>query len=287
MTNRKKYLQNRYQNLKKQTKEYKALLDRGLITISNADAYKSCKLCHANKMLGGNFYLKLIRLIDGKYEGSYETNCIECILGRQKIKGKLFNAKIAEHNSHLRECKKCHTLKELNGDNFRLTQGRYLRRVCLDCDRAEAMNLTRKRLVYARGSVMASQKKYQANRRKRDPAYRLRKYTSTSIYHFLRKMGSHKNASIMKYLPYTMEELKEYLEKQFEPWMTWDNMGKYNAKTWNKNDPSTWTWNVDHIIPHSKLPYTSMADDNFQKCWALSNLRPYSAKQNILDGNKR
>lgn len=27
-----------------------------------------------------------------------------------------------------------------------------------------------------------------------------------------------------------------------------------------------------------------MEDEEFKKCWALSNLRPYSAKQNIIDG---
>lgn len=27
-----------------------------------------------------------------------------------------------------------------------------------------------------------------------------------------------------------------------------------------------------------------MEDDNFKRCWALENLRPYSAKQNIIDG---
>ena len=69
--------------------------------------------------------------------------------------------------------------------------------------------------------------------------------------------------------------------------MTWENHGVYNLNTWDDNDQSTWKWNIDHIIPQSKLPYTSMEDDNFKKCWALENLRPYSAKQNIIDGNKR
>lgn len=41
------------------------------------------------------------------------------------------------------------------------------------------------------------------------------------------------------------------------------------------------------IVPHSKFKYTSMEDQSFQKCWALINLRPYSAKQNLLDGNRR
>ena len=46
-------------------------------------------------------------------------------------------------------------------------------------------------------------------------------------------------------------------------------------------------WHIDHIIPQSLLPYSSMEDDNFKKCWALSNLRPLSAKQNLLDGANR
>jgi hypothetical protein len=57
------------------------------------------------------------------------------------------------------------------------------------------------------------------------------------------------------------------LEKQFEPWMNWQNHGVY--KNWDDNDQSTWTWQIDHIIPQSDLPYTSMEDENFKKCWAL------------------
>jgi hypothetical protein len=43
----------------------------------------------------------------------------------------------------------------------------------------------------------------------------------------------------------------------------------------------------DHIIPQSKLQYTSMKDENFKKCWSLENLRPLSAKQNVIDGATR
>lgn len=57
--------------------------------------------------------------------------------------------------------------------------------------------------------------------------------------------------------------------------MTWKNWGIYNSETW--------IWQIDHIIPQSKLPYVSMGNENFIKCWALDNLRPYSAKQNIYD----
>lgn len=78
-----------------------------------------------------------------------------------------------------------------------------------------------------------------------------------------------------------------HLEKQFELWMNWENYGIYRASVWNDENTDTWTWHIDHIIPQSLLPYTSMKDDNFKKCWALDNLRPLSAKRNILDGNKR
>lgn len=77
----------------------------------------------------------------------------------------------------------------------------------------------------------------------------------------------------------------DFSASQFEPWMTWGNHGRY-SKLWNDNDSLTWTWQIDHIISQSKLPYTSMTDENFKKCWALENLRPLSAKQNIIKGDR-
>lgn len=121
-----------------------------------------------------------------------------------------------------------------------------------------------------------------------DPAYKLRKRISIDINHALLRNKSNKsNLSCFKHLNYSCEQLKQHLESQFEPWMTWNNWGVYNIKTWNDSDNSTWTWNIDHIIPKSKFKYTSMKDIEFKKCWALENLRPIGAKQNILDGDKR
>jgi len=61
----------------------------------------------------------------------------------------------------------------------------------------------------------------------------------------------------------------------------------YNANTWDDSDSSTWTWQIDHIIPQSTFAYSSMEDEAFKKCWSLDNLRPLSAKQNYLDGVRR
>lgn len=125
------------------------------------------------------------------------------------------------------------------------------------------------------------------SRRKLDPAYRLRHYISGRIRKILKQSGFKKNDSCIKYLDYSFQQLREHIEKQFELWMTWDNHGNYNPITWDDNNFNTWTWQIDHIIPQSNLLYTSMQDDNFKKCWALSNLRPLSAKINNLDGTSR
>ena len=130
-----------------------------------------------------------------------------------------------------------------------------------------------------------SKRKSEQKRIKNDPSFRLRKRVSHQIRDHLRRYGSSKRGnSIIKFLDYSIDELRIHLEKQFENWMTWDNYGVYESKTWNDNDSATWTWSIDHIIPQYKLPYTHMSDDNFKKCWTLNNLRPMSAKQNLLDG---
>lgn len=140
--------------------------------------------------------------------------------------------------------------------------------------------------------LKAYNKKYQYPYRKKrkiiDPNFRLRLSLSTAIHFSLKRLVSSKHGkSFIKYLPYSMQDLKDYLEKQFESWMTWDNWGIYNPKTWDDNNQTTWTWQIDHIIPCSNFQYTSMEDQAFKDCWGLTNLRPYSAKQNIIDKDRK
>jgi len=134
-------------------------------------------------------------------------------------------------------------------------------------------------------SVAKNRRSYVNERRKLDPVFRLNGIISSVINKSLKKYNTSKNGnSKSKFLPYTIQELKLHLEKQFESWMNWENQGIYDHRIWKDNDSSTWKWNIDHIIPRSDLPYASMEDENFKKCWSLENLRPYSAKQNIIDG---
>lgn len=152
-----------------------------------------------------------------------------------------------------------------------------------------------KKKIWSKTYYHNNKKKIQQNqacrvkeRYKTEPNFRIRKTVSKAISRTLKLNGHSKRGdSCLKFIEYTMSELKKYLEKQFEPWMNWNNYGKYSAKTWDDNDRNTWTWQIDHIIPQSDLPYISMEDENFKKCWALNNLRPLNAKQNWIDGINR
>jgi hypothetical protein len=155
-------------------------------------------------------------------------------------------------------------------------------------DKEYYSNNKEKRIANTRNSPNKNLNKRNYQKRKRkDPKFKLHQSVSFAVNKALKRNGFIKGGSIIKYLPYTIQELKEHLEKLFESWMTWQNWGMYNKNTWNDNDPSTWTWNIDHIIPQINFYYISMEDDEFKKCWALNNLRPYSAKQNIIDQARR
>lgn len=141
---------------------------------------------------------------------------------------------------------------------------------------------------YQREYVRANRNMHNEYRRKRketDLNYKVRICISGQIRDALKKRKINKNGeSVFKFLPYSLEALVKHIESQFEPWMSWDKWGLYNSEIWDDNDSSTWTFHIDHIIPQSEFNYTSTQDEEFKKCWALENLRPYSSKQNLLDG---
>jgi hypothetical protein len=130
--------------------------------------------------------------------------------------------------------------------------------------------------------------KQRKERRKVDPIYRLRAIVSKSVWAALKLNGGSKAGnSFTKYFSYSIDDLKLHLESLFEPWMNWGNQGRYNLKIWDDDDPTTWTWQLDHIVPQSTFDYKSMEEQSFRDCWSLNNLRPLSAKQNYLDGISR
>ncbi len=125
--------------------------------------------------------------------------------------------------------------------------------------------------------------RWDKKKRAQDPAYKLRRNVKNAILASVKNRSFNSKLKRLKdtifdHLPYSSVELKVYIESLWEPWMNWSNHGRYN--------PRRKTWQIDHIIPQSKLPFSLFEDDNFQELWALKNLRPLETVANIKKGNK-
>ena len=208
-------------------------------------------------------------------------------------------------------CKQCNIEKELCKTNFKFIKRRNKFDVtCVNCrykKEKERRNKIKDILKIKRKEYYESNKEkfaiYGKDYRNKNieiihekDRKRKRKYKSEEIYikkrlntgfNFRSLTQYIKNGYNCKYLPYTIKELKNHLEAQFKPWMSWNNIGKYSYSKWNDNDQATWTWQLDHIIPYSEFTYNSSTDEDFKKCWALENLRPLSSKINIIEGSRR
>lgn len=71
---------------------------------------------------------------------------------------------------------------------------------------------------------------------------------------------------------YSVEDLRRHIEKQFLPGMSWDN----------RSD-----WHLDHILPISSFKFSTAHDPEFMAAWAMTNLRPLWARENVRKNAKR
>jgi hypothetical protein len=69
---------------------------------------------------------------------------------------------------------------------------------------------------------------------------------------------------------YTKEDLMQHIESLFSDGMNWENIGQ---------------WHIDHIRPLCSFTYESDADPEFKEAWALQNLRPLWAAENLRKAN--
>lgn len=80
-----------------------------------------------------------------------------------------------------------------------------------------------------------------------------------------------KSARLLDLVGYEVSELRDHLERQFTRGMNWEKFRNGDI-------------HIDHIIPQSQF---DMHDhDEVRACFALSNLRPLWAKDNIRKGTK-
>ncbi len=114
---------------------------------------------------------------------------------------------------------------------------------------------------------MASNRKYQERQRKNNPLVRVRQNITRSINGMLK--GQRKSLKTENILGCNWIQLKEHLQKQFQPNMNWENYGKFG-------------WHIDHIIPVS----TAQNETELYKLNHYTNLQPLWWEDNIKKSNK-
>lgn len=103
-------------------------------------------------------------------------------------------------------------------------------------------------------------------RRNNDPSLKIHNAVSCSIRDHI--SGKVKNGrKSFDLLGYSFSDLKAHLERLFTDGMSWENYGKSG-------------WEIDHVIPVSAHNFEKPEDEDFKKCWSLSNLQPLWRREN-------
>lgn len=102
-----------------------------------------------------------------------------------------------------------------------------------------------------------------------DIDYRLKVVAENGIKRSIKGVRQYKHSRDL--LGCTIPEVREYLERQFQPGMTWSN--------WSKNG-----WHIDHIIPLASFDFTDYEQQ--KQAWHYTNLRPLWSEENMRKHNK-
>lgn len=131
----------------------------------------------------------------------------------------------------------------------------------------EKKEYSQKRQEKIRDYQRIYQTEYSKKQRKNNPQLRLNNSISAGISQSINnKSGRHWENLV----GYTIKQLKQRLKANFKKGMTWDNYGE---------------WHIDHKKPKSLFNYTNSDKQAFKDCWALANLQPLWAEENIRKHN--
>ena len=189
----------------------------------------------------------------------------------------------------VKECTKCEQMLPLDkfykykryGDRYK--QDSYTNSRCIKC--MKSIQKSHRERPEIRRSNNVTKRKWKKNNvekvRKYDrewkrewrknPVNKLQANISSLVSRSLKKTNVYKDSSYWECIGYTVNELKEHIEKQFTDGMTWDNYGE---------------WHIDHIKPKSAFNVEMFGDKEFMECWGLDNLQPLWAKDNLSKSDK-
>lgn len=124
-----------------------------------------------------------------------------------------------------------------------------------------------KNRMYIRKRQNTYRREYRRKRYREDINYRISELLRCRLHIAL--TDKTKKRKTLEYAGCSIEELKQYLEKQFQPGMSWDKYG---------------LWRIDHIIPLSSFDLSKK--EQIKKSCHYTNLQLLWAKDNLKKGNK-
>lgn len=187
-------------------------------------------------------------------------------------------------------CKKCNIEKSF--DNFRTITSnankQYYRNTCLDCEKIiinrtslayyhknkDTLKDTRNNYdkIYRKNnkdSIRKRKNEYNKKTRNENPLNKIHHNISSAILKSLKRNGYKKISRTHEILGCSFEEFKVRIESQWEPWMNWDNHGKYNGEI-------NFGWDLDHIIAIS----SANTEEDIIRLNHYTNFQPLCSKVN-------
>lgn len=104
---------------------------------------------------------------------------------------------------------------------------------------------------------------YEKVKKQTDSNYKLKAVIRTSVSRSIRKLGFSKHEKTRNILECSFEYFKAHIESKFEPWMNWDNYGKFNGYP-------NHGWDIDHVLPLS----SAKTEKDILKLNHYTNLQP-------------
>lgn len=118
--------------------------------------------------------------------------------------------------------------------------------------------------------ISETKRKRENYRYNNDLMFKIRKSLRARLNKALSR--NYKTGSAVNALGISINDFKDYIEKLFQPGMSWENWGKLDG------------WEIDHIVPLSSFNLTNTEELN--KACHYTNLQPLWSIDNRIKGNR-
>jgi hypothetical protein len=221
---------------------------------------KTCNNCQIEKELN-EFYFR-------KDNNTYKGSCKECYNKKSTAYNKKNESTLKRYRKNYRR-KNLKTIKDKN-KKYRLENSEKIKQNNKKYRNSNKDKISNYRITHKERLKFCKRKRHNY-RKKHDPIYKLRYNISRLILQAFKNSKKPNTTNVI--LGCSVQEFKIHLEKQFKPWMNWENHGRYNKEKK--------TWQLDHIIPIS----SATTKDELLKLNPYSNFQPLEAIDNILKSN--